>query len=368
MEVLFCYLADGAILLDSEFRILLANPTAVVQLDWSNKSISGKYIFNLLPKYINDQLLPICNDILAKNYWSNFIPKTRELCIKIQSKKIKNLKFLFTLVSQQDYSSLKGVVITIQDITQEIELNTTKSKLISTLSHELYTPLSNIRSFLETLYEYDDILSKLKKLEFLEIANHETIRLTNLVQHMLDLSSLESQFIYITDKVDIRNIINYVMRTYQVIAQHKKIQLVLEISNHLLPVVGNYNLLVQVINNLIGNAIKFTHIGSYIIVRVYSIIEKLENSHSVEQDSYMHKVRVEVIDEGIGIHKTLQPEIFRLFSQANSSFSILKGKGLGLAIVKTIIDKHNSSIYIYSESHIGSCFWFDLPIITMKNI
>lgn len=367
LEILFCYLADGAILLDSELKILLVNPKAIVQLDWSNKPITGRCIFDLLPGYINDQLLPVCNDILAKSCYNNFVQKTRELCIKIQSKKTRNLRFIFTVVSQRNYLSIQGIAITIQDV--EMRLSIMENNQISTLSHELYTPLSNIRSFLETLYEYYDILSKLKKLEFLKIANQETIRLTNLVQYMLDLSSVESQsqYNYIKDEIDILNIVNYVIHTYQIIAQHKRIQLILESSNRVLPVMGNYNLLIQVINNLIGNAIKFAHVNSYIIVRAYNIAEKLEKYPSIERNLDLCKVRVEIIDEGVGIHKTLQQKIFQHFSQANNNFGISQGKGLGLAIVKTIIDKHNSSIYIYSESNIGSCFWFDLPVITVRN-
>ena len=365
LEVLFFCLADGAILLDSELKILLVNPKAIVQLDWSNKSITGRYIFDLLPGYINNQLLPVCNDILAESCYNNFVQKTCDLCIKIQSRKTRNLRFIFTVVSQQNYLSIQGIVITIQDV--EMKLSIMENNQISTLSHELYTPLSNIRSFLETLYEYYDILSKIKKLEFLKIANQETIRLTNLVQYMLDLSSVESQYNYIKDEIDILNIVNYVIHTYQIIAQHKRIQLILESSNRVLPVIGNYNLLIQVINNLIGNAIKFTHVNSYIIVRAYNIVEKLEKYPSIEQSLYLCKVRVEIIDEGVGIHKTLQQKIFQRFSRANNNFSILQGKGLGLAIVKTIINKHSSSIYIYSESHIGSCFWFDLPVVTVRN-
>lgn len=366
LEILFYCLADGVVLLDSKFRILLVNPKAVVQLGWSNEPITGKYIFDLLPKYVNDQLLPVCKDILSRSSCDSFVQETRELCLT-QLKKARNLRFILTLISRQNYIALQGIVITIQDIIQEMEFSVAKNKWIGTLSHELCTPLSNIRSFLETLYEYYDILSKLKKLEFLRVANQEIIRLTDLVQYMLDLSSVESQYDSVEDKIDIRNVINYVIHTYQIIAQYKKIQLILESSNHLLPVIGSYNLLIQVINNLIGNSIKFTHANGCIIIRAYSIVEKLEKSSSIEQDLCLHKVRVEVVDEGIGIHKTLQRRIFQRFSQDDNNFNILVGKGLGLAIVKTIIDKHNSSIYIYSEAHIGSCFWFDLPVVTVRN-
>lgn len=366
LEILFYYLADGVVLLDSKFRILLVNPKAVIQLGWSGEPITGEYIFDLLPESVNDQLLPVCKDILSRSSCDSFVQETRELCLT-QLKKSRNLKFILTLISRQNYIALQGIVITIQDIIQEMEFSVAKNKWISTLSHELCTPLSNIRSFLETLYEYYDILSKLKKLEFLRVANQEIIRLTDLVQSMLDLSSVESQSDSVEYKVDIRNVINYVIHTYQIIARHKKIRLILESSNHLLPVIGNYNLLIQVINNLIGNSIKFTYASGYIIIRAYNIVEKLEKNSSVEQDLCLHKVRVEVIDEGIGIHKTLQQRIFQRFSQADNNFNVLAGKGLGLAVVKTIIDKHNSSIYIYSEAHIGSCFWFDLPVVTVRD-
>ena len=78
----------------------------------------------------------------------------------------------------QHRESIKGIALTVQDITREAELNEAKSNFISNVSHELRTPLFNIKSFIETLHEYGEDLSETERKEFLETANHETDRLT----------------------------------------------------------------------------------------------------------------------------------------------------------------------------------------------
>jgi two-component system sensor histidine kinase NblS len=88
--------------------------------------------------------------------------------------------------------SLKGIAMTVQDLTREVELNAAQSRFISNVSHELRTPLFNIKSYVETLYDLGDQLSEEQKKEFLGIANAETDRLTRLVNDVLDLSRLES--------------------------------------------------------------------------------------------------------------------------------------------------------------------------------
>jgi two-component system sensor histidine kinase NblS len=240
--------------------------------------------------------------------------------------------------------------MTVQDITREVELNEAKSQFISNVSHELRTPLFNIKSFIETLSEYGEDLTENQRREFLETANHETDRLTRLVNDVLDLSRLESSKIYQFDAIDLAQLIEQTVRTYQLNAKDKGIQITHEVEKKLLCVWGNYDLLLQVLTNLVGNALKFTKSGGKVTIRAYQIPNNFETP----------LVRVEVSDTGIGIDPEDQEAIFDRFFRVENRVHTLEGTGLGLSIVRNIIDKHNTTIHLISEVGIGTTFWFDL--------
>jgi two-component system sensor histidine kinase NblS len=221
-----------------------------------------------------------------------------------------------------------------------VELNEAKSQFISNVSHELRTPLFNIKSFIETLSEFGEDLSEVERKEFLETANHETDRLSRLVNDVLDLSRLESSKIYQLDAVDLYQLIEQSLRSYQLNAKDKQLQL----EKILDP-------------DLIGNSFKFTKAGGKIIVRAYP----LQRSNLRPEDG-PGLVRVEVSDTGIGIDPEDQAAIFERFFRVENRVHTLEGTGLGLSIVKNIIAKHQSQIHLVSEVGVGTTFWFDLAV------
>jgi two-component system sensor histidine kinase NblS len=246
--------------------------------------------------------------------------------------------------------------MTVQDITREVELNEAKSQFISNVSHELRTPLFNIKSFIETLCEFGEDLTEVERHEFLETANHETDRLTRLVNDVLDLSRLESSRIYHLDAIDISQFVEQTLRTYQLNAKDKGLQISQDIEANLPPVLGHYDLLLQVLTNLVGNAVKFTPTGGKIVIRASKI------QHYSEDNEAFPYVRIEIADTGIGIDLEDQEAIFDRFYRVENRVHTLEGTGLGLSIVKNIIDKHNSQIHLISEVGIGTTFWFDLAV------
>jgi two-component system sensor histidine kinase NblS len=247
--------------------------------------------------------------------------------------------------------------MTVQDITREVELNEAKSQFISNVSHELRTPLFNIKSFIETLSEFGEDLSEVERKEFLETANHETDRLSRLVNDVLDLSRLESSKIYQLDAVDLYQLIEQSLRSYQLNAKDKQLQLEKILDPDLPLALGNYDLLLQVMTNLIGNSFKFTKAGGKIIVRAYPL-----QRSNLRQEDGPGLVRVEVSDTGIGIDPEDQAAIFERFFRVENRVHTLEGTGLGLSIVKNIIAKHQSQIHLVSEVGVGTTFWFDLAV------
>jgi two-component system sensor histidine kinase NblS len=118
---------------------------------------------------------------------------------------------------------------------------------------------------------------------------------------------------------------------------------------------GNYDLLLQVMTNLLGNALKFTPSGGLVTVHAHLV---------VQADGSPQAVRVAVADTGIGIAPEDQERIFDRFFRVENRVHTLEGTGLGLAIVRNILEKHRTRICLESKLEQGSTFWFDLHLYT----
>lgn len=355
LETLMSTIADGAVLLDTNMRVILTNPTAQRIFGWDANGVNGENVLYVLPDSVKVELTrPLYQ--LASGQPPDELKDGAEFRITIPEPTNRTVRILLTTVLDQYRESVKGIAITVQDITREVELNEAKSQFISNVSHELRTPLFNIKSFIETLHEYGDSLSELEKREFLETANRETDRLARLVNDVLDLSRLESNKRYQFDAVDITQPIEQTLRTHQLNARDKGIELIQEIEPNLPPVRGNYDLLLQVFTNLMGNGLKFTSPGGKVAIRAYRL--ELE----LIADRPCH-VRVEVSDTGIGIDPEDQKAIFDRFFRVENRVHTLEGTGLGLSIVRNIMEKHQSEVHLVSEVGVGTTFWFDLTVI-----
>lgn len=356
LETLVSTIADGAILLDSQLKLMLVNPTAKKMFNWEEKAVIGHNLLEYLPAQICEQLQKPLHNITLDEEIHHLSPSRGEFRVSLKEPNQHTFRILITQVLDQSKENLKGIVMTIQDITKEVELNEAKSQFISNVSHELRTPLFNIKSFIETLAEYGDDLSDDEKIEFLQTANHETDRLTRLVNDVLDLSRLESERQYQFEALDLQQPIEQTLRTYQLYARDKNIELIPEIEPMLPPIWGHYDLLLQVFTNLVGNALKFTLEEGKITIKAYGVMG------DGGRPSHISHVRVEVSDTGIGIAKEDQEAIFDRFFRVENRVHTLEGTGLGLSIVKNITDKHNSKIHLVSEVGKGTTFWFDLPV------
>ncbi|HEY9657974.1 MAG TPA: ATP-binding protein [Allocoleopsis sp.] len=354
LETLVSTIADGAVLLDTHMQVILANPTAQRIFGWdSHELILGENVLHLLPDAVKAQVTRPLYQMVSGD------PPTElrdgaQFRITLPDPVNRTVRLLLNTVADQYRENVKGIAITVQDITREVELNEAKSQFISNVSHELRTPLFNIKSFIETLHEYGDNLTEIERREFLETANRETDRLTRLVNDVLDLSRLESNKRYHFEAVEIIQPIEQTLRTHQLNARDKGIELIQEIQPDLPAVRGNYDLLLQVFSNLVGNGLKFTRSGGRVAIRAY-VLEP-------ETGSMSHLVRIEVADTGIGIDPEDQDAIFDRFFRVENRVHTLEGTGLGLSIVRNIIEKHNSSVHLVSEVGVGTTFWFDLEI------
>ncbi len=360
---LIATMADGAVLLDAEGRIVLANPTARRLFRWEGRNLESQELLDELPHLLAIELHAPLDALL------NGISDSEDLRCSIDDPS-RTLRIVLQSVRDASGESLKGIAVTIQDLTREVELNAAQSRFISNVSHELRTPLFNIKSYVETLHDMGDQLSEEETKEFLGVANAETDRLTRLVNDVLDLSRLESNRPVQFEAMALTPALEQTLRNYKLNADDKQVSLRLDVPVELPEILGNWDLLLQVLDNLVGNALKFSRQGGVLMLRAYTWPDSCWMPAARQEDSAPHcdlisplpRVRIEVADTGFGISEADQQRIFDRFYRVENAVHTEVGTGLGLSIVRGIVEKHGSTIHMASEPEVGTTFWFDLAL------
>lgn len=226
------------------------------------------------------------------------------------------------------------------------ELDKNKTRFISGVSHEIRSPLSSIRSFSEILLNYEDIDADTRK-EFLGIINQESERLTQLANEILDIVRIESGKIeWHMDAIDIAEVADTATKTMLLLAEDKGISLEQRIPEKLSSVKGDRNKILQVLLNLVSNAVKFTSQGKI----------------TVGAEDMPNEIRLYVSDTGEGVYPEEKEKIFDEFYRIGDDLTGRpKGSGLGLSISKKIVEAHGGRIWAESQLGKGSTFFFTLP-------
>ena len=354
-ETLVSTIADGAILLNDKLEIILINEKAKEIFNCEFSDLLGVRIDKLLPKHLQSSVMPSLKN-LVKSKYTDFLPvvlSNLDLVFSVKGK--RKIKIFLNQVLNKSNSKILGISLIIRDITQEVELSLAKNYFISNISHELRTPLFNIKSFVETLEDYDLILTSKQKLSFLKTIHKEADRLTRLVDNVLNLSTIKpkpNNFFNSFYLFNLKILIYDTILPYQIKLQNKKIITYVELENSLPEIFANYDLLFQAVSNLINNAIKFSYIGGLISIRVFTLKKRKVGSITT--------VRVEISDSGIGIDMSRSSEVFERFSRIDHKSYALQGTGVGLFLAKNIIEQHQSYILMHSQLSYGSTFFFDL--------
>jgi len=364
-QSLIATMADGAILLDADGRIVLANPTARRLFRWEGRNLEGQELVEELPDLLAIELHVPLDLLLSRG------ADSEDLRCSV-GEPARTLRIVLQSVRDASGESLKGIAVTVQDLTREVELNAAQSRFISNVSHELRTPLFNIKSYVETLHDMGDQLSDAEKQEFLGVANAETDRLTRLVNDVLDLSRLESGRVVQFEVMSMRPAMEQTLRTYRLNADEKNVRLQLDAPEDLPEVLANWDLLLQVLDNLVGNALKFSRPGGVLALRAYAWPDSCQMVVTESNDdpegptcqltSPLPRLRVEVADTGYGISAADQERIFDRFFRVENAVHTEIGTGLGLSIVRGILEKHGTQVSMASEPDVGTTFWFDLPL------
>jgi len=269
-----------------------------------------------------------------------------EVTIGKPTKKVFKVK---TSPALDKEGNLLGHVRTIHDITLEKEVDLMKSEFISTVSHEFRIPLTSIKGYVDLVLEGDAGDINETQQEFLAIVKKNSDRLINLINDFLDISRIESgriQFKMVS--LNIEEVIEEVIVSFRELMERKGMILNLSIPKGLPRVRADHDRIIQVLNNLVSNAIKYTDAGGKITVAVGQ-----DGNHLV----------INVSDTGIGISPEDQRNLFDKFYRVDSTLTQeIGGSGLGLSICKTIVERHDGSIWVNSEVGKGSTFSFSLPV------
>jgi signal transduction histidine kinase len=238
-------------------------------------------------------------------------------------------------------------------------LDKLKSTFISSVSHELRTPLTVIKEFISLILEgHGGALSEDQR-EYLTIANKNILRLTNLIETLLDFSRIESgkglrlKF----EPIPLNGVVGEALMTLSQRLEEKGITFENRLDPDIPMVLGDRNRLVEVFINLIGNGIKFTPHGGKLAIDSRGLTEKRDY------------LKVVVSDTGVGISQEDLPKVFDRFYQGQTTQEgMISGTGLGLAITKEIIEGHRGSIVAESRLGSGAAFVFTLPLFGVDSV
>lgn len=238
-------------------------------------------------------------------------------------------------------------LVIIRDVSQQIRAEKAREEFIAQVTHEFRTPLTNIRAYTETLssgmFEDPQTIS-----ECYNVITKETRRLSRLIEDILSVSQLEVGSIELrTDNVDLRTLLSEAVRDARGHAEEKNIDLQLVLPAKLEPIRADRDKLAVVINNLLGNALKYTPSGGNVVVGC-----------QVSPES----VTITVKDNGIGITPQDQARVFEKFQRGTDpEIQNITGTGIGLFTAREIIRRHGGDIELISEKGAGSTFMARLP-------
>ena len=333
-------ITDGVIVTDAAGKILLINPAAVKMLRENQHTLVATDVsaFSHVPD-------------LQEAFLDPAETTTRE--IEVYDPKLASHRILKTTAVplKDERGVLLGKVAVFHDITSFKEVDRLKSEFISQVSHELRTPLTSIKGYIDNLRDGIAGTLREKQVDYLDRMAKNADHLVRLISDLLDVSQIESGKMTLKlTTLSLRDLIEEVVQNLRPLSDEKPLEIIFEKFNGASRIRGDHDKLVQVITNLLYNAIKFTPPKGRITI-------------TLQQDEQFLKTSIQ--DTGIGIPPEKQSQIFERFYQIEQELSSKeKGTGLGLYIAKNIIEMHKGQIWVTSEVGKGSQFSFNLPITT----
>ena len=311
---------DGMVVVDRQHVVQFVNPAAEVLLDRSVKELVGKPFTG-----------PVIPDKMAEHN------------VVTGGKMVRTVELRAV---QTKWEGQAAFLISLRDISERKRVEQLKDEFVSKVSHELRTPLTSIKGTVtlmlnKALGEIND-----EQQDFLQTVGQDIDRLAELINNMLDLSKIEAgKMVMARQPLELSTVVDQVCRSYHTILGKRQVVKQFGVTP---PVYADRNLIVQVISNLVGNAVKFTADDGTI---TFTTVLRGD------------QVALTVGDNGPGIPKESLCKLFQKFVQADGpGENRPKGTGLGLAISREIVELHQGEISVDSEVGKGTDFTFMLPV------
>jgi two-component system phosphate regulon sensor histidine kinase PhoR len=330
-------MAEGVLAMDMEERILGMNHAASVIFECDPRQVQGRIIQEVIR---HPELQSLVTEALAGEG-----AVERDVVLYLKEERVLNGH---ATILRDGEGTRVGVLVVLNDITRLRKLENIRKDFVANVSHEIRTPITAIKGFVETLR--DGAMQSPQDAErFLGIIQNHVLRLESLVEDLLSLSRIEEETekeAILLEEKPLREVLEGALQLCQVKAEPKQIRMELSCSDDVVARI-NASLLEQAVVNLLDNAVKYSEPGK----RIW-----------VQTDATPQETLIRVRDEGCGIEKQHLERLFERFYRVDKARSRkLGGTGLGLAIVKHIMEAHGGRVSVESQAGRGSTFTLHLP-------
>ncbi|HEX8990155.1 MAG TPA: ATP-binding protein [Anaerolineales bacterium] len=329
LETIFASIGDGVIVMDDARKIVLINPVAREAFGLDSSDLTGRAVEDVIQHNDLHALMAKSSDGAVKYYELNF-----------DDGRVFN--------AQHTPIPRVGSAVTMQEITYLKRLDQIKNEFVHTVSHDLRSPLTAVLGYAELVERVGPLTEQQQ--EFVRRIQASVNSITALVNELLDLGRLEAGFDSRRESVQLESILSYSTGLFEPLMKEKKLEVVQDVENGLPALRANPIRIRQMIDNLVGNAIKYTPPGGKVSIAVHS---------------EGRQIILEVKDTGPGIPRDEQTHIFEKFYRA-SNVGGTKGSGLGLAIVKSVVDSYHGRVWVESAENQGASFIVVLPVFEPK--
>ena len=342
---------EGIYGLDLDGHTTFVNPAAARMLDYDAADLIGKPIHKLVQhSYLNKSTYPYKSSPTYAAISEGDIQRVSNEVMWRKEGTPFPVEYTVTPIRKNEVIS--GAVVIFNDITARKKVEQIKNEFISTVSHELRTPLTSVRGSLGLLVggAVGDLPEQASTL--LNIAHKNTERLLLLINDILDIEKIESgKMVYHYKLISLTEFLESSLQANYAYGEEFGIKFTVTQCPDV-QIYADEDRLMQVMNNLLSNAAKFSAQSS--LVEISAVRRS-------------HKIRISISDNGKGIPQNFHKHIFEKFAQADASDTrTLSGTGLGLSISKAIVEQHGGRIDFISRVNIGTTFFFDMPVWTQN--
>ncbi|MDA2922837.1 ATP-binding protein [Patescibacteria group bacterium AH-259-L07] len=346
IEAILVSIADGVLVIDTNRKLILINPSVERITGFSQDECVGKpynEVFKFLKEDDKKENIEFIENALTSGELSTMYNHT----VLVKKDGVEMPAASSAAAIRDEKGTIIGGVAVFRDITKEREMDRIKSEFVSLASHQLRTPVTIIKWGTETLLKGLEKKLTKKEMEQLQRIYRGSSRMIELVNDLLNVSRLESKrLVFKTEEVQFEELIDKVIEEYQPYLEKKKAKLSYKKPDTLLPKVTiDPEKIRQVIIILLDNAIKYSPEGSEIKLKI---------------EQHDHEIVYSTADSGVGIPKKQEEKIFSRFFRAEN-VSQKPGTGLGLYLAKGLIEASGGKIWFDSVEGKGTTFFFTLP-------